>query len=420
MKFVPVSPDHWRDSSRFAAAANDAAAIKEITERYGFCVVKGVFAAHELTRMLEAMRAATLKFPDAAEPDLLSVPSLRWLLFDDRVLAIARNLLGEKLVYYGEANLNYEAEAGEYARNPLMKLHADAMGRPDNLNSYWKPDPVSREIYPSYRFAVYFGDYARHSGGLKVVPESHLMNHGELRKDPSQIHKLDLGGGVVAGMPVLSYGMHNIGSEPGDLVIWNLHTMHSAGALRLKAWPDAALLPQVEKQLWLKAPEVYEPGPGPRNAIFFDLGRPSPEVDLYIKCRALYKNRIFEKPIHRSSTYDDPDVIAQAAHHGVELRFDAIIVSLALTLIDATWRAGGSLDVLEAPVMMSLRRRLMSLCEINADFSPHFCMVSQKGLEGVKTDQGRLVATLNQMCEFLMNTGFISREKLTPGTVVNA
>ena len=43
--------------------------------------------------------------------------------------------------------------------------------------------------------------------------------------------------------------LNNVPSEPGDLVIWNLRTLHSAGARRLIARPEMAMLPQFEEEI---------------------------------------------------------------------------------------------------------------------------------------------------------------------------
>jgi len=81
--------------------------------------------------------------------------------------------------------------------------------------------------------------------------------------------------------------LYIVPSEPGDLVIWNLRTMHSAGARRLAAKPNLAMWPKFQDEIFQNIPNVFLPLPGPRNAFFFDYGTATEEVDLYIKHRSL-------------------------------------------------------------------------------------------------------------------------------------
>lgn len=92
-------------------------------------------------------------------------------------------------------------------------------------------------LMPAWRFGIYFRDYREHSGGVAVMVGSHLVN-------PRQ---------PFTGKPMY------MSSQPGDLVIWNLRTLHKAGA-------DFNGKPVAE---------------GPRNTMFFDYAAPHPDVALY-------------------------------------------------------------------------------------------------------------------------------------------
>lgn len=406
-------PSHieWRDSSLFAAPAGNLGEVKRITERYGFCVVKGVFGPDDLAKLVDGMRASPLKQPGAAEPDLLSLPHLRWLLTDDRVLSIARRLLGPQLVYYGETAANFEEEIGKYTLKPLMKLHADATGTPANLLESWHP-PVGRAdyLYPVYRFAVYLQDYSQHSGGLKVVPESHLVDHDTLTLDETQKRFVQLTPEIAAKIASRNYGYHNVTSQPGDLVIWNLHTRHSAGALRLVADTGLALPPEVEKQLWLKQSKLYHPAPGPRIAAFFDYGRESEEVDLYIKSRAIMRASAGKSPSYKSWIYDDFSLSRSMAVRDVTLRFDAIIVSLGLALMNAYNSSGGDASILLSPQFADLSARLVALCRANKEFSAYFTLVNHTALLTSAIDTNQVMMLLTGIRAFGIESGLITKK----------
>lgn len=140
--------------------------------------------------------------------------------------------------------------------------------------------------------------------------------------------------------PTPLFPIYNIPSAPGDLVIFNLRTFHSAGYLLLKENHHAQMLPDFELHMLKRYPELFEPYPmGERNALFFDYGAPSEALDLYIKWRALYTlydpkqhSALWERVIRESAlgvySYDQPTIQELAARRGITLRFDRIIAQL--------------------------------------------------------------------------------------------
>jgi len=165
--------------------------------------------------------------------------------------------------------------------------------------------------------------------------------------------------------------IHIVPSEPGDLVIWNLRTLHSAGARRLSARPDLALLPAYERQIYNKYPNVFQPQPGPRNAIFFDYGTPTEEVDLYIKYRS---QKLPPEHFENSKNwrYDDEVVQSIFRAEGVGIRFDPIITALSVQI--AALRKLGITD----SEIHDLRQRLFALLDLHEEFSPYFPLFSKE------------------------------------------
>lgn len=132
---------------------------------------------------------------------------------------IAQDLIGSDLTDTGEAVVHHNPE------RIYDQWHYDIP---------W--DSNDGTLIPCWRFAFYFRDYTQTSGCLSVIPESHL---GPIKR--------------AHNMPA-----HPIQSKPGDLVIWNLRTMHK---------PNTAIR--------------FLNFSSPRNAIIFDYAKPGPDVEKY-------------------------------------------------------------------------------------------------------------------------------------------
>ncbi len=338
----------------------DLAGIRARAEAHGFCLVRGAFAIDEIERLKGGMAAEHERYQSQI-PDVLSCPSLRWLLFDRRILSIARLLLGEQLVYYGETAVNYEATVGKLALSPYNTLHYDGMGTPTDLTHRWSSP--TNALYRAYRFGLYFQDYQNFSGGLKVGigthrgdPLEYIANDG--LTENQQI--LPLRDGRALKMPATRMPLHNVPARPGDLVVWNLRTMHAAGACVLNDAPGIALHPNMEIKLKKQAPELFGPIPGPRLSLFFDYAAPAEEADLYIKSRSqsLFDERV---AFFANATTDGAEETRLAEESGVALRSDYLLVSLAVIYLKTGPQARNP-----------IARRLIRLAERHHEFSPHF------------------------------------------------
>jgi len=226
--------------------------------KYGYALIPGVFSPeemHGLRQQLEAMRqrevAAKNYVLERSCPnlvlflgDVLSKAELReldYVLFDHRILACARQLLGDRLVYFGDSSV----QCGEGFRG----FHKDNVDRSDGRAPDWQSE------YTLIRFGIYAQDHSRHSGGLKV----RLRSHNYPWK-----HR---------GRAV------NIPSRLGDVVVWSLRTTHSGNYVRLKWLPGLCLHTRLERLvplLW-RVPEEAE-----RFAVFGTLAAPGAHLDRYL------------------------------------------------------------------------------------------------------------------------------------------
>jgi hypothetical protein len=357
-------------SNPYAASFSDLQSVRRIAETYGFCLVKNVYSPEQMETLARGLETDNAAF-EGNFPELMTCPSLRWAVVEPRVLAIARTLMPGPLYYYGESHVNYETEIGPRTKSPFAKMHFDARGTPNSLDAFWS-SPTD-QIFRGYRFGVYLQNYKQWSGGLLVIAGSHRGALSEYGGGGATI-ELDFKLLVIdsqsftVGWP--KKDVHIVPTEPGDLVIWNLRTMHSAGARRLAERPDLAMLPAFEKQIYEKFPNIFRPQPGPRNAFFFDYGTPTEEVDLYIKHRSfkLTPERLEQVADWR---YDDDAVESIFKAKDIGIRFDPIITYLS-TQVDAMHKLGATDSEIQ-----DLRERLFALLERHEEFSPYFPLFSK-------------------------------------------
>jgi hypothetical protein len=260
--------------------------------------------------------------------------------------------------------VSYEAEIGALTLAPFNLLHCDATGMPGDLKRNWRS--ADDRLYQGYRFGIYFQDYSTRSGGLKVGigthrgdPDQHILKWGV---DPEKKTKVEIAPGVAAKFHAARIPLHDVPSRPGDLVVWNLRTIHSAGARVLKMNPTQALHPIAETRIAEIRPDALRPVAGPRLAMFFDLAAPAEDIDLYIKSRSHILNDM-RKLIH--ARHDDPTVFDLLAAQGIQVRFDYLFVYLA-----RRWT--------EAPAEReTTAARLLRLADRHEEFSTHFPLFDQ-------------------------------------------
>jgi hypothetical protein len=258
----------------------------------GYVLVKNVFSKDEMRTMRAGLESAKQRIIDAGqfrtEPstpnakflfgDPLSMPELSpndYVLLDRRLVESVKQILGPKLVYFGDSSV----QAGEGARG----FHKDNVDRNDAAAPDWQSD------YTLVRFGVYFEDHSRFSGGLKL-------------RRKSQNYATHLKGRMV-----------DIETEVGDLLIWNLRTTHSGNNVRIRGLRNICLHPRIEQKVphFLRVPEQLE-----RIAMFGTFGAPSSHLERYI---TWMKGRGDFDRYWRYAGYNR-DLVALAQTRGVELR----------------------------------------------------------------------------------------------------
>lgn len=243
--------------------------------RDGFLHIPRFFAPDEVLKWREAAmaRGSTLA-------DLLSDPLLQEIVFDPRLLALSREILGADPVYFGDATtaIGYNG----------WGFHKDNSDRLDGNAPDWQTDQ-----YPLLRFGIYCQDHDPEPGGLELRRGSHL------------IADYTSGEYVTPAIRV------------GDLIVWNFRTSHSAGVRHWKMLgsrlPHGKWMERLDRRIGF--------GPLTRKAktervgIFLTLAKDDPLLQRHID---YLKQRAFAWGIWGESHWQ-PDVWGKAKDAGLKL-----------------------------------------------------------------------------------------------------
>ena len=225
----------------------------EFYKKNGYCVVKDVFSEKEIFDFRKLgylsmkndqksgkgrQEVSKVKNVWYSEGDLTAKP-LNKLLFSDKIMKIAAEVLGAKPVYFGDST--YQVGAGDRG------YHRDNIDRIANVGDDWKGE------YELIRLGVYLQDHDHFSGGLKIIEGSHL---GKNRKRKF------------------------VQSKAGDVVFWNKRTLHSGNGQRLKLFPNLVLGYRLENFL----PNfLFKDSDKERISCFMSFGKEGGHLDRYIE-----------------------------------------------------------------------------------------------------------------------------------------
>ena len=206
----------------------------------GYTLVPGAIQPDRIATWREAAlgRAQTGELGD-----LLSDETLAEFVLDDHLLESVTHILGEEPVYFGDSNVSIldRVQRGWHK---------------DNADRFDASAPDWHSRYTIVRVACYLQDHARHSGGVNVRQRSHQRDSRD--RGPTRY----------------------VASRPGDLVIWNLRTTHSADGVLVRGAPWLGVPPRVASFL----PRVLVAPREPRRvALFATFGVPDTHLDRYLQ-----------------------------------------------------------------------------------------------------------------------------------------
>lgn len=235
---------------------------KKKFDKDGYILVRNVFEKYEIEKLREKYQEMVISsqerdLVDTVEGykghkllkgDLCSFNELEefnYLVFDKRIVSIAKKLIGDELIYFGDSN----TQSGSVPGGNHKDNRIEDRENPDGMD--WKGE------YPLIRIAIYLQDADKYSGGVKITPGSHK----------------------IATSRFFSPGL-NVPSRIGDVVIWKLTTTHSGHAKRLKLFKDFSIHPRLEKFIpsFIENKSFKE-----RISFFIVYGAKSDHLDRYIQ-----------------------------------------------------------------------------------------------------------------------------------------
>ena len=233
----------------------------------GYSIIRNVFDPDEIKRW----RTEALQHENHLG-DLLSHPTLWKVLFHEKLLEYAQQILGDTPVYFGDSSVRIGSHGRGY--------HKDNADRDDYNAPDWTNDP-----YTLIRFGIYLQDHSQHSGGLNIRKGSHMTTSNAKGRT------------IYANTSI------------GDLVVWNLRTSHSGNGFLLKGLPWLHLPPGIGKYL----PHIITRDTGEqRVALFMTLAVQDAHLDRYLDYA---KTRTYMVDIWKQSTWNTQALTYAKTHH---------------------------------------------------------------------------------------------------------
>jgi hypothetical protein len=262
---------------------------KKFFDENGFLIVKHVFSPSEIADFrkrayeqyaLDQQKKLDFQLPNLAikarfaKGDLLSKELLHQILLDDRIITIARTILGSNdLIYFGDSS--YQIGTG------LRGFHRDNIDRTDLNGADWKGE------YSIIRLGIYLQDHKHYSGGLKIKAGTHKNKDGQVMF---------------------------VDSEIGDVVLWSLKTIHSGNAVRLKFFPNYSINTSGKENMvpsFLKKDEQQE-----RISLFMTFALKSAHLDRYLN---EYIKKRPEMQEHIKASVHTPEALTAANKKNVQV-----------------------------------------------------------------------------------------------------
>jgi hypothetical protein len=271
----------------------------------GFLIIENIFTEKEVNDLKKLANnfCQITNYTGSPIGDAMSLGGFSEFLLDDRFVNIAKDILGDEIIYFGDSALHCKPNNRVFHK--------------DSRSDIW--DPSSTE-YPIYRMGIFFQDHSVHSGGIKFRQGSHKrLNFGSnfYKNLFKSLIKLFIG--KIRLKSLLNFGkIINAKSKIGDVVIWNLRTDHSGGAVILKKNPDNAMLPSEDDKI---KPEDKFPEHNTRLAIFCAYAAPHKATEAYILNKA--NNPLYENH-WKAVKYDNKNIREMANKKGVKLDFRGI------------------------------------------------------------------------------------------------
>ncbi len=180
--------------------------------------------------------------------DVLSIPWIRHVMLAPRLIAVIHQILGGRPTYFGESWLRVGACG-------VRGWHRDSVDQWKRTGSDWD------DGYRMVRCGIYMQDHTHHSGGLALRPRSNRPRWPNRPRLPMRT------------IPIF------LNSKLGDLVVWDLRTVHSAEVCRLRYATAMPINPYLQSRL----PRKFRlPDERKRMVMFMTFGLPGCHLDRHV------------------------------------------------------------------------------------------------------------------------------------------
>lgn len=272
---------------------HDYRKIKFDLKKNGFVIIRNHFSESEINKVREKCfnYCKIDNFTENADGDILSLNGVSDFILSEKYMGIIKKILDDDVVYFGDSSL-------DCSPNSRM-FHKDA--RND------KKDP-SKSDYNIYRVAVFMQDHFKNSGGIKFRKGSHK----KIKFSLGNVLKILLGKRSIRS--IFNFGrIINARSRIGDIVIWNLRTDHSGGAVLNKIIPNLGFLPIIDgiTPSFLKYPE-----PKHRMALFCCFGKDTESLRDYLNYKVNDKRY---KRHWKLSKFNNPEILNKAEELNIKI-----------------------------------------------------------------------------------------------------
>lgn len=257
---------------------------REQFEQQGYLIVRNIFTPEEVAelrtsayehrdRQKERGLVAQVKQAASVKGDLLSKDGLGWVIYDPRIVTIATELLGDRPVYFSDSTYQIGTGTRGFHRDNIDRYQ---FGQGDDWNG----------TYPLIRFGVYLQDHDTYSGGIRFKAGTHQAADGT---------------DVFAD------------TRAGDIVVWNMRTLHSGNARRMKVLNNLPLHVGLENRL----PDfLFREQQGERVSLFFSYGLEGKHLDRYL-ANHIQKRADMQENV-RLSNYS-PETLKKAEENNVKV-----------------------------------------------------------------------------------------------------
>ena len=202
----------------------------------GFVILRSLYEKNKIRELRSSFIAKA-----NTDKEILTHDIVQDLLLQNNLISKIKTLLNtDKLLYYSDSNIVNK----EMPLETKNGFHNDSRFEDETI-------PYDQE-YPILRLAIYFEDYQKFSGGLKIKEKSHnyfCFNLRAIKENLLKVAKI-LFTKTRYKLSSLKLGKSiNLDLNEGDVVIWNLRTHHCGVSRRLKVFPKLCLQPNFEKFL---------------------------------------------------------------------------------------------------------------------------------------------------------------------------